>query len=357
MVAETQKSSDTRTSETPKHSWKSFLPGWKLTSPHEDPGALLKQRAVIAAMNRDELLDGLQQLTELDLDEELENDLRFSLLSCLAPLDPATTLTLADSLSDQGSLKIVNFKLKTFKFLSQQDTVKAAEWLDQKIADESFKTTRIHGGDNPRFKFEKVLISSLLDSNFLQAQARVSGFNDQEKIWLFSNDSEHWLQGDIVPEGFLSLARENFSSEMAAAVIGIVLGTQKVASLADATTLLDQSKLSESERGYTARNLLLNHLGQEYKVPDFEEVYRWAQAEDPGRSIHLMTDVFNRSGSRKTEEIIASVFSLVDATGDQSILDNYLKYRTGLGDESLQREIDSFKDQELAQRFRSALQR
>jgi hypothetical protein len=77
-----------------------------------------------------------------------------------------------------------------------------------------------------------------------------------------------------------------------------------------------------------------------------------------------MTDVINQLGryrkntpTLKTEELIGEVFSLVDSTGDQAILENYLANRSGYVGPSLEREIDSFKDQELAQRFRTALQK
>jgi len=362
MVAEVPDSSTSQPRQPQHQSQESILTNWKLFGNADDPGDILKQRAALAVMDRDELLESLDHLDTLKLDEDLDNDIRFSLLQFLASLDPATTLTLADALSDQNSLKVLNFKLNTFGFLTQQDSAKAAAWFDQKIADQAFQTTRIFEGNNPRFKFEKLLISRLLDTNSKEAQARVSRLNDKEKQWLFSRDSEYWLQDGRVPEAFLDFARANQSSETAPFVVGIVLGAQKVTSLSDATTLLDQSKLSESERGHTARNLLLNHIRHDDKTPDLEKVYQWTLAEDGGESVHLMTHVFNELPNRlgssfKTEEIIASVFSLADSTGDQNILENYLKHRSGVIGKGLERETDAFKDQDLAKRFRSALQR
>ncbi|MEN8679928.1 MAG: hypothetical protein ABF391_07725 [Akkermansiaceae bacterium] len=349
---------------TPDFSWKGFIATWLPSETQEDLGALLKQRAVLASMNRDRLLEGLDQLPQLDLDEELEDELRFAILTFLASLDPFTTLKLAESLPNQNSWKVVNFKLNTFKFLAGEDVAKATTWLDQQINDESIEAKHISQFQDPRFKFEKVLISKLLNSNFAEAQARVSLLSEQEKQYLFQSHADLWLQGDRVPEAFLELARSNSPTGASAHIIGEVLGAQKVASLAEATTLLDQSKLSDAERSATAKSLLLNHIGRDHRPPDLEAIYQWTLNENEGRRTHLMTSVFNQLGpsqpstfTLKTEELVSGVFSLVDTTGNQDILDNFLENRSGTIGQSLEREIDSFKDQDLAKRFRAALQR
>jgi hypothetical protein len=246
LPAPPQAPPNNRQSSNLKVSWKGFLTTWLPSKNQEDLGALLKQRAVLAAMDRDELLDGLDQLFKLDLDEQLKEEIHFSILQFLAPLDPATTLALADKLPDQNSLKVISFKLNTFKVLTHQDSTQAAQWLDEKLRDQPFTTTRLDQLDTPRFKFEKTLLSKLIDSNLPGAQARIDRLNDKEKSRLFGHDAKYWQQGDRVPAAFLELARTNFTPYMASVFVGEVLGAQKIDSLDDATTLLDQSKLTES---------------------------------------------------------------------------------------------------------------
>ena len=125
LVSEAPDTSESRPKQSSKPSWEGFFPNWKLTTPQENPGSLLKQRAFIAARDRNELLAGFDYLPSLNMDEDLENEIRLSLLEILAPLDPATTLTHADALSDQNSPKLLDFKLNTFRYLTQEDSAKA----------------------------------------------------------------------------------------------------------------------------------------------------------------------------------------------------------------------------------------
>lgn len=320
-----------------------------------DIKAMLKLQKKMMELTEEELLNGLEQIADLDLKPQALEIIQQGLLSQLSEKNPIAALqALGDPITKQSGM-LYWVQNQILLNAAKEDPTAAIAWLDQKIAAGKLESTSLNQHQDARLALESALINQLASSDYESAKSRLDGFDDDEKIYLLSRNG-HNLKGEEAVN-FIKLARESLPPEKASETISSTLGNQYHRKLEDISATLSNLPLSESEKAEVIGNLVQNYSRNNNSDDQFEEIYQWAKTDAPGQETALVSRALNQNSWSNPQASFEKALTVAESLGEEEIFNSFIREFSDNGNETtIARQIQEFKDSEIADQYRLAIE-
>ena len=147
-----------------------------------DMRAMLRFQKRLLAMNREELITALDEISALDLPANDRFALENLLIGPLAQKDPELALTqFIDRINDES--RVAAWPLSSaLQQWAKKNPLEAAAWFDRQIAAGKFDSKSLDGKSQNRIQFEGVMIHVLLESDTDAAANRLSAMPADQRL-------------------------------------------------------------------------------------------------------------------------------------------------------------------------------
>lgn len=185
----------------------------------KDMRKIMSFQRKIQAMDKEELIEALDQIAALELDDTQRIMLENMMIGPLVAKDPELALTrYADRLGDERtgmSWQLAN----ALRGWAKKDQSAAIAWLDKEIAAGTFDSKSLDGKSRPRMAFEGGLIASLLGTDQQAAAARIAALPADQRKDVFQSFGFRQMKPDEYA-AFAELARSQLPGNDSMEVLG-----------------------------------------------------------------------------------------------------------------------------------------
>lgn len=360
----TSRAADALSSAKPKKPNKFLLPdgslNWKLiaekTAQTSGIRDRLKLQKIFMGVTENEIIDGLEKISSLNLEPNTLAIIKQRLLSQLSEKNPLAALL---GLSGTDSIQPSNL-FRTGLIISnvaKEDSAAAIAWMDKKITEGKLRSTSLNQGQDARLYLEHSLLSQFISSDYDAAKSRLEGLSDSEKIHLLT-DNNYRLTGESALN-FLKLARETLPPENVSETISTALRSQNYQTLSDLGAAITNLPLSVNERTNVIENLVSHYLRNNTSDDQFQKIYQWSKTEAPGQEAAIISNSLTKSDDdrQNSQAIFKKALAVSQSLDNPEILSSFIsKFSAGGNKETIDRQIERFNDPALAEHYRTLVE-
>ncbi len=319
--------------------------------------AMLKLQQKMMELTEDEIADGLEKISALDLEPSVADMIKQSLLSQLGEKNPKAALAaLGDPITKQSDSLFWTQK-QIFGKVAKEDPAAATTWLDKNIKDGKLESTSLNHHQDIRLSLEGTLINQLISSDYAAAKSRLDAFSTEEKSNILSSTPQG-LNGDGAGN-FLKLARESLPPEEASQTITNSLGSTYYDDLSKISKDIKNIPLSGTEKSKVVERLASNYSANSNSKSKFDDIYQWSKTESPGQEATIVANALSNDQNRLNDPQsgLKKALTVSESLGDSDILTSFVSKFSSEGNEmTVERQLEKFKDPALAEKYRALVE-
>lgn len=325
--------------------WKKIteeFPTWVRSQGINQQRAMLRLETRLVSMSAEELIAGLDEVTQCDLAPESRINLELMFIRALFPKDPEYVMNRFIT-QDQGyTSHLLSTLAPGFKRWAENDPAKAIEWFDQQIAAGTLDSKSMTGENRVRERLEGEIIATLLPSDPEAAAHRLAGLHITQRFSILYD-----VTSVALAEKYPSAHAEMVRSQVPAEYHGLLFATFAGPILlnggyAKVTEYLDQIAATPSERAraidHSVQTLFLTSgQSKTFTSAEIDELRTWADAQAPGSADKTTVAAISALGSYPSQFPNAAELAIhfKETTGNEEILANFLASSTGRSNREL----------------------
>ncbi len=288
----------------------------------------------LAAMDDEELIDALDQISSMGLTEDARRPLEDLLLGVLIAADPELALDRFASRIPENSQAVNSQLAEALQLWAMDDPAAASSWLDRQIQAGLFEATSLDGRNDALLEFEASLVAELLSSDPAAAGMRVAALPEEQRREVLAPIPFADLDDDA-RMAYVDLIRELVpKDENPGAFVHIVSELIPTGGYDQVDAFLDQIDATDAERAVSARHAAISQLGalaaeRPLTRDDVDDMRRWLQTQSPG-DVETVTgralgEVVQDGGQLSFQEASALILDYQKNGGNDEVLAAFLR--------------------------------